>query len=124
KTRWRTPEVCDQLTAWRIKVPAQDVQRAMPLFSIIITSHNQANFIRNAVGSALAQTYADKEIIVVDDASSDGSQQTLEEYGDAIRLKKLDTNVGASRARNFGTAMAEGQFLVFLDGDDLLLPWA
>ena len=96
----------------------------MALFSIIITSHNQVMFIRDAVESALAQAYRDKEIIVVDDASSDGSQGVLEKYGGAIRLIKLEKNVGASRARNVGIAMAQGDFLVFLDGDDLLLPWA
>ena len=96
----------------------------MPFFSIIITSRNQAGFIRNAVASAVGQAHHNKEIIVVDDASSDGSQRILEEYGDAIRLAKLDENVGASRARNVGIAMAKGDFLVFLDGDDLLLPWA
>jgi GT2 family glycosyltransferase len=96
----------------------------MALFSIIITCHNQVNFIRNAVESAFAQAYRRKEIIVVDDASTDGSQRVLEEYGNLIRLIKLEQNVGASRARNVGIAMATGDFLVFLDGDDLLLPWA
>jgi len=96
----------------------------MAFFSVIITSHNQADFIRNAVASAAAQSHSNREIIVVDDASSDGSQQILEEYGDTIRLTKLGKNVGASRARNVGTAVARGKFLVFLDGDDLLLPWA
>ena len=96
----------------------------MAFFSIIITSHNQANFIRDAVTSAVAQTLAHREIIVIDDASSDGSQPILEEYGDAIRLIKLEKNVGASSARNIGIAAAKGDFLVFLDGDDVLLPWA
>jgi glycosyltransferase involved in cell wall biosynthesis len=96
----------------------------MTNFSVIITSHNQAQFIRDAVDSALAQSYGGKEIIVVDDASSDGSQSILEQYGDAIRLVKVEKNVGASRARNVGIAIATGDFLVFLDGDDLLLPWA
>jgi glycosyltransferase involved in cell wall biosynthesis len=96
----------------------------MALFSIIITSHNQVSFIRTAVDSALAQACGDKEILVVDDASSDGSQGVLEKYGHAIHLIKLEENAGASRARNVGIAMAQGDFLVFLDGDDVLLPWA
>ena len=96
----------------------------MTIFSIIITSHSQAQFIRDAVDSALAQTYNGKEIIVVDDASGDGSPSILEQYGHAIRLVKIEKNVGASRARNVGIAIATGDFLVFLDGDDLLSPWA
>lgn len=96
----------------------------MALFSVIITSYNQANFIRAAVESAIAQTHGRREVIVVDDASTDGSAKLLEEYGSAIQLIKLDENVGACRARNEGIAMAKGDFLVFLDGDDLLFPWA
>jgi GT2 family glycosyltransferase len=96
----------------------------MPRFSIIVTSHNQADYIRNAVDSALAQSHDSVEIIVVDDASLDGSQRILDGYGDAIQLIKLQKNVGASRARNVGIQMAKGNFLVFLDGDDALLPWA
>ena len=83
----------------------------MAFFSIIITSYNQAGFIRNAVASAVTQAHGNKEIIVVDDGSSDGSQRILEEYGDTIRLARLDTNMGASRARNVGIALARGDFL-------------
>ncbi|MCU1240015.1 MAG: hypothetical protein JWO71_741 [Candidatus Acidoferrum typicum] len=96
----------------------------MTSFSIIITSHNQANFIRDAVDSALAQLHGPHEIIVVDDASSDGSQAILEEYVDTVRLIRLQNNVGAGSARNVGIEAAHGEFLVFLDGDDVLLPWA
>ena len=96
----------------------------MPRFSIIITCYNQSLFIRDAVSSALAQDCTDKEIIVVDDSSTDGSKKILEEYGDAIQLKALETNAGAPAARNWGASLAIGDYLVFLDGDDLLLPWA
>ena len=96
----------------------------MILFSIIITSHNQSSFIRDAVDSALAQTHRPNEIIVVDDASTDNSQAILESYGDKVRLIKLSRNVGAGSARNAGVEAARGKFLVFLDGDDALLPWA
>ena len=104
--------------------PQESIGCVMALFSIIITSHNQANFIRDAVDSALAQVHGSKEIIVVDDASSDGSPAILEEYVSTVRLIKLQNNVGAGSARNVGIEAAHGEFLVFLDGDDVLLPWA
>lgn len=96
----------------------------MPQFSIVITCHNQAQFIAAAVSSALSQPFSSKEIIIVDDASTDGSLEILERYGSAIRLVKLTKNVGAACARNVGAETAIGDYLVFLDGDDLLLPWA
>jgi glycosyltransferase involved in cell wall biosynthesis len=96
----------------------------VPQFSIVITSHNQRDFIADAVDSALSIKYADKEIIVIDDGSSDGSKETLESYGPAIRLKVLDSNEGPNAARNWGASLAKGDYLVFLDGDDLVLPWA
>jgi glycosyltransferase involved in cell wall biosynthesis len=95
-----------------------------PQFSVIITCHNQSAFIRDAVDSAFAQGYASKEIIVVDDASSDGSPEILKQYGEKIRLAAFQTNQGANTARNLGAAMATGEYFIFLDGDDVLLPWA
>jgi glycosyltransferase involved in cell wall biosynthesis len=93
-------------------------------FSIIISCYNQENFIKDAVDSALAQPCASKEIIVVDDASRDGSVKILEGYGDGIRLIKFEKNQGPTAARNAGASLATGEFLVFLDGDDAFLPWA
>jgi glycosyltransferase involved in cell wall biosynthesis len=96
----------------------------MPKFSLIIACYKQEQFIRETVDSALALPYPDKEIIVVDDASPDRTAQILEEYGDRIRLIKHDYNLGANVGRNEGAAAATGEYLVFLDGDDLYLPWA
>jgi glycosyltransferase involved in cell wall biosynthesis len=93
-------------------------------FSIIITSHNQRAFIREAVDSALAVRSVEAEVIVVDDASTDGSQEILRGYGDSIRFAALPANSGASAARNHGASMAVGDYFVFLDGDDALQPWA
>ncbi|HTC66885.1 MAG TPA: glycosyltransferase family A protein [Candidatus Acidoferrum sp.] len=95
-----------------------------PRFSIIITSHNQSAYIRDAVNSALEQGYEAKEIVVVDDASSDASPQILKEYGDKIHLAAFQTNQGVTTSRNLGAAMATGEYFVFLDGDDVMLPWA
>ncbi len=93
-------------------------------FSIVITSYNQRAFIGAAVDSALAQSHTAQEVIVVDDGSVDGSVEVLEEYGHEIRLVKFAGNRGAIAARNRGAAEAEGEYLVFLDGDDMLMPWA
>jgi len=93
-------------------------------FSIIVTSHNQRPFIRQAVDSALAADGAAAEVIVVDDASTDGSREVLSAYGEAIRLAALPANRGAAAARNLGFRMASGDYLIFLDGDDALAPWA
>jgi glycosyltransferase involved in cell wall biosynthesis len=94
-----------------------------PRFSIIITCHNQSAYIRDAVNSALQQGYESKEIVVVDDASSDASPQILKEYGDKIHFAAFQTNQGCTTSRNLGAAMATGEYFVFLDGDDVLLPW-
>lgn len=93
-------------------------------FSIIITSYNQREFIKDSLDSALSLRSPASEIIVVDDGSKDGSQEILRQYGDAIRLVCLETNQGAGAARNCGAALATGEYLVFLDGDDVFLPWA
>jgi glycosyltransferase involved in cell wall biosynthesis len=97
---------------------------ATPQFSVIITCHNQRKFIADAIQSAISQIYESREVIVVDDASSDGSDSVLKSYGEMIRLISLERNQGASEARNAGTAAARGNYLVYLDGDDLLKPWA
>ena len=93
-------------------------------FSIVVTCYNQADFIQAAVDSALTQPNRGIEILVVDDGSSDGSLEILERYGDSIRLVKLPENRGAIEARNQGAARATGEYLLFLDGDDVLTPWA
>jgi len=93
-------------------------------FSIVVTSHNQREFITDAVESALAQDYSDREVIVVDDASSDGSDAIVEQYSDRAKVVKFRHNVGPSAARNGGAAVSSGDYLAFLDGDDALKRWA
>src|SRR6202162_2080534 len=95
-----------------------------PRFSVIITCHNQAVFIGDVVNSALSQSYQAREVIVVDDASSDGSVDILKAFGNSLRLICSPKNIGANSARNLGASVAVGDYLVFLDGDDLLWPWA
>lgn len=95
-----------------------------PLFSIVIACYNHEKFIRDAVESALRQQYPSKEIIVVDDASKDGSAEVLRSFGGAITFERLSVNRGAAAARNHGASVARGKYLIFLDGDDALTPWS
>jgi glycosyltransferase involved in cell wall biosynthesis len=92
-------------------------------FSVVITSYNQREFIKEAVDSAISLRHKPAEIIVVDDGSRDGSQNILRQYGDAIRLVCLETNQGHGPAANCGASLATGDYLVFHDGDDVFLPW-
>jgi glycosyltransferase involved in cell wall biosynthesis len=95
-----------------------------PLFTIIIVCHNHEEFVREAVESALFQKHPNKEIIVVDDGSQDGTANVLQTFGDSIVFARLPENRGAGAARNHGASLAVGEYLVFLDGDDVLMSWA
>ena len=96
----------------------------MTRFSIVITCYNQRQFIEHAVDSALEQNPSLREIIVVDDGSSDGSPSRIDQYKDSVQFIQLIDNVGPAEARNQGASRATGEYLVFLDGDDGLMPWA
>ena len=90
-----------------------------PKVSVIIPTYNRAAQVRNAIASVLAQTFSDLEVIVVDDGSSDGTGQILGEiFGDRIRYY-AQANQGVSAARNRGIVEARGEWIAFLDSDDL-----
>jgi len=90
-----------------------------PQLSIIIPTHNRPRLLPIAVESALAQTYPDLEVVVVDDASDE-----LAELPDDPRLRviRLEPGVGGAGARNIGTQAANGRWVTYLDDDDCLLP--
>jgi len=94
----------------------------MPTVSVIIPTYNHARFIAQAVESTLAQTYSDLEIIVVDDGSTDDTQAILASYGDCTRRVRVihKENRGVAAARNTGILAAQGDYLLFLDADDLI----
>jgi glycosyltransferase involved in cell wall biosynthesis len=93
----------------------------MPRVSIIIPAYNAEPFIDASVQSALAQTCRDREVIVVDDSSTDRTPALLQAYGDRIRVLRK-RNGGAAAARNAGANAATGEWLAFLDADDLWEP--
>jgi len=92
-----------------------------PLVSIIITSYNYEKFLARAIESALQQTYPVKEIIVVDDGSTDNSRDIINSYGDRI-VPVFQENGGRASAMNAGFFASQGEIIFFLDADDIFFP--
>ena len=88
------------------------------MISIIIPTHNRRDFLAQAIATALAQKGVDKEVIVVDDGSADGTAALLASFGTAVRAV-FQPHSGVSAARNKGIRLAGGEWLAFLDSDDL-----
>ncbi|MFZ5829041.1 MAG: glycosyltransferase family 2 protein [Planctomycetota bacterium] len=91
------------------------------MVSVVIACYNHASYLSEAVDSVLAQTYAHREIVVVDDGSTDNTPEVAGRYGDRIRYVRQE-NAGLSGAKNTGLREARGEFVNFLDADDVLLP--
>ena len=89
--------------------------------SIVIRNFNYEKFVSDTVESALAQTLSNTEVIVIDDGSTDRSRQVLRRYGAQIQLV-LQPNGGEGAAMNSGFARATGEWVIFLDSDDVLAP--
>lgn len=89
------------------------------LVTVIIPTHNRADLVARAIQSALDQTYDHFELIVVDDASTDGTQQVVKNSSDPrLRYIRHERNRGAPAARNTGIEMSSGEYIAFLDDDD------
>jgi len=91
------------------------------MVSVIIACYNQGCYLRETMESVLTQTYKRVEIILIDDGSTDNTAEIAKSYGDRVRYFWLN-DLGPSAARNLGLQNAHGQYIQFLDGDDLLLP--
>lgn len=96
-----------------------------PLVSIIIPTYNRAHLIKETIDSVLAQTYMNWECIIIDDRSNDVTKAILDEYSTIdnrfiIICKPIELKQGASVSRNFGLKLARGEYIQFLDSDDIL----
>jgi glycosyltransferase involved in cell wall biosynthesis len=91
------------------------------LVSVIVPSYNHGIYLPDAIDSVLNQTHSSVEVIVVDDGSTDNTREAAARYGDRVRYE-YQSNQGLAAARNTGLRLVSGDFVVFLDADDLLLP--
>lgn len=94
--------------------------KMIPIISVIIPTYNYGHFVSEAIDSVLAQTYPHHEIIVVDDGSTDNTAEVVCRYPETRYVKQR--NQGLAAARNRGIQESRGDYLVFLDADDHLLP--
>ena len=96
-----------------------------PLFTIVIPCYNAEAYLEEAVCSVLGQAFSDFEVLIVNDASTDGSltvARKCADYDSRVRIVDLEENGGASEARNRGIAEAAGKYIMFLDSDDIYAP--
>jgi glycosyltransferase involved in cell wall biosynthesis len=92
-------------------------------FSVLIPVFNRDKYVHQAIESVLTQTFTSYEVLAVDDGSTDGSAEILKSFGNRIRFMQ-QSNRGPEAARNAAASVAQGEYLVFLDSDDFLFPYA
>src|SRR4051794_37222555 len=102
--------------------PDRGSQAKAPQVSVILPTHNRSSMLRQALRSALDQERVDLEVIVVDDGSTDDTQEVLSRtYDERLSVIHNERPVGVARARNAAISRARGEWVAFLDDDDL---WA
>lgn len=116
----------DEILQQQIKRKNQQLSESQPheltpRVSVIIPTYNSAQYLDEAINSILKQTYTNYEIIVIDDGSTDNTVELLEPYQEKIHYFYQE-NQGVSAARNQGIALSKGEFIAFLDADDIFMP--
>ena len=94
-----------------------------PLVSVVLTTYNRADLISETIESILSQTFRNFELIVVDDGSTDNTEEVVRSYNDErVHYIKTDNWGGPAKPRNIGIKKAKGEYIAFCDDDDLWLP--
>ncbi len=97
--------------------------RELPLVSVVIPTYNRINTLPVSVNSVLNQTYENLELIIMDDGSTDGTEEYVNSIADSrVRYRRAEKNMGPSAARNKGAELAKGKYLAFQDSDDEWMP--
>jgi glycosyltransferase involved in cell wall biosynthesis len=123
RERWGWQARIKQYAALYDRV-VREWRQGRPKVSVIITTHNLARYLPNAISSVTAQTMTDYECIVVDDCSNDAPETALPVKANDARFMLIHTpqNLKLSGARNYGFVHSKGQYILFLDADDMLAP--
>ena len=119
---WEVDAIAHGLERWVTELSSATAKRS-PRVSVVIPTYNRATFIGQAVASALGQSYRDLEVIVVDDGSTDATDEVLHSFHDPRLICIRQENAGRSRARNVAINAARGEYITFLDSDDYYLPF-
>lgn len=96
--------------------------KSKKIFSVVIPVYNRKNLVKDAIDSVLNQSTKSYEVIVVNDGSTDGTKRVINEYSNQVKIIN-QRNYGPAIARNRGISVAEGEYITFLDSDDLWFPW-
>jgi glycosyltransferase involved in cell wall biosynthesis len=105
-----------------MRAAAESVTARVPVVSVVIPCYNQGRFLSESLASVSAQAYLDREVIVVDDGSTDDTPAVTRRFPEVRRLQQ--GNRGTAEARNHGLRRSRGRYVLFLDADDRLLPGA
>jgi len=98
------------------------MNKDFPLVSIVIPTFNISKYIKETLDSALAQTYGNVEIVVVDDGSTDDTPSIVKKYGDQVRFFRREENKGIPTTLNEGIQYSRGEYVLFFDADDVFMP--
>src|SRR4029078_5435955 len=90
-----------------------------PLVSVILPVYNNGMYVSEAINSVLAQTYKNLKIICIDDGFTDNTYEILKSFGNEIIVLQNSKNLGIAASRNAGIGRAHGEYLAFMDGDDV-----
>lgn len=94
----------------------------MAKVSILMNCYNGQEYLAEAIDSVFAQTYSGWEIVFIDNCSEDNSAEIAKSYGDKIKYYKTDKNIPLGEARKFGMGLCDGEYIAFLDTDDIWMP--
>jgi glycosyltransferase involved in cell wall biosynthesis len=98
------------------------MEKNNPLVSIVIPVHNGEKYLKESIGSCINQSYSPIEILVINDASTDGTLEMLKEYGDKIKIITVEKQNGLGNVINIGIREAKGEYIARMDIDDIMYP--